>query len=425
MWNSLVRLDRLSIGFSISPTLPTLPTLVYCAMVVSFGSDWTVTIMSVVLCSCGTSAAKRMPRSPRFDADRVAEMGGVEAAAEQVYASFADCSMDDELALSRDLSAEIHSLARLEVGASDTVILFGSETADGQACALAVRRYLLAARPGIVCTVEVIPGLQVYDAERFRREGVRNFVQAVLKHIEQNGARQCVLNPTGGFKGLVPYTVLIGMIKGVEAKYIFEQSKTLIALPPVPVEFARERIEPLRPLLERIDAESAVARADFESLVPFDQRETLEPLFEDLGDGQLSFSPFGFLVWDEIAQPTSLLPYLSRPALDDLVRVRAIEGTKPEPFIRRVAASPGQLEAAGHIHCGDGFKWLKPGQHTRDRYLTSHEGSRLLVWRIVDKPEYGEFLQRDRERPGATARQLTQDRRTKFEPFVRLELYET
>ena len=124
-----------------------------------------------------------------------------------------------------------------------------------------------------------------------------NFTQAVLREIAASGTGQCVLNLTGGFKSLVPYTVLIGMLKGVPAKYIFEQSSALIPLPMMPVELARSRLEPLRPLLERIQNETAIPPADLDKALPsFEERATLAPLFEDLGQGQVSLSPVGFLI---------------------------------------------------------------------------------------------------------------------------------
>jgi hypothetical protein len=82
--------------------------------------------MSTYLCTCGTSAAKKLPRETRFDAAWVTTQGGVEAAAGRVYETFRAASLDDDEALRRDLSAELHSLARMGVNDRDTVVLFSS-----------------------------------------------------------------------------------------------------------------------------------------------------------------------------------------------------------------------------------------------------------------------------------------------------------
>ncbi len=378
--------------------------------------------MPTYLCTCGTSAAKKLPREPRFDAAWVAQHGGVPAAAAAVHKTFRAYRIDDETALKRDLSAEIHSLARMGVNERDTVVLFSSETADGQACAEAVKAYLQRARPGIACRVEVIAGLQVTDAQAFRTAGVLNFTKAVLSEIERNGAAQCVLNPTGGFKSLVPYSVLIGMLKGVPAKYIFEQSSALIPLPAMPLEFARSRLEPIRSLLERIEQECAIPKAELDAALPFDERAALASLFEDQGNGQISLSPVGFLIWEELTRPTALAPYLSRRALEDLLEIRAIDGCNPEEYLSRMARSREQLEVGKHASWSNGLFWLKPGQHTRDRYLVSVEGWRLLVWRIVKHEEYDALL--DQNRKGDAGARLMAERRAQYAPFVRLELYE-
>ncbi len=378
--------------------------------------------MTVYLCTCGTSAFKPGAfNNTRLSPAWVEQQGGVKAAAAVLHASFAQASMADDAALRRQLSAEIHSLARMGLSAQDNVVLYSSETPDGQTCAHAVQRYLTAALPGLDCRVDIVPGLQVDDAAKFRRAGVLNFTQKVLHEIDSHGPAQCVLNPTGGFKSLVPYTVLIGMLKHVPAKYIFEQSTALIALPMMPVEFARTPLETHRAVFEVIQRDSAMPLADWEKAIPYDARTALEPLFEREG-AEVTLSPVGLLLWEELHKPTALVPYLSRLALEDLVQMRGIEGTKPDAYLARVAASPAQLQIGIHDNWGQGFYWLKPGAHTRDRYLVSVEGWRLLVWQIADKPEYEALLQR--QRSGDVVGQLLRDRAKKYAPFVRMDLYE-
>lgn len=378
--------------------------------------------MSVYLCTCGTSAAKKLPREPRFSADWVRDKGGIDAAAAAIHATFAGARLNDETALKRDLSAELHALARMQISANDTVILYSSETPDGQACAAAVKLYLDYQLPGIICRLEIIEGLQVHDAQAFRTEGVLNFTKAVLAEIDAQGAAQCVLNPTGGFKSLVPYTVLIGMLKGVPARYIFEQSSALIDLPMMPVEFARSRLEPLRPLLDRIEQESAIPRRDYEAAVPYAERILLENLFEELGDGLITLSPVGFLIREELQRPTSLVPFLSRRAFNDLLKLNGLEKADPENYLLRMARSPDQLALSRHVNWSNDLFWLKPGEHTRARYLVSIEGWRLLVWRICDHKEYESLVDENRKRDQG-ARLLT-ERRTQYAPFVRMEFYE-
>lgn len=67
------------------------------------------------LCTCGTSAAKKLFGQPiPFNAAWVADRGGIEPAAKHIYQSFKDASMADETALKRDLSAKIHSFEGID-----------------------------------------------------------------------------------------------------------------------------------------------------------------------------------------------------------------------------------------------------------------------------------------------------------------------
>lgn len=374
--------------------------------------------MTIYLCTCGTSAGKNLPE--KLSADWVRYNGGVAKAASRILASFRNVAMSDEEALRSMLSAEIHSLVHMGVTGTDRVVLFSSETDDGQACTQAVKDYLEAQIPDLVCSVEVINGLQVQDAARFRSQGVLNFVKKVLRWIGDYGPEHCVLNPTRGFKSLVPYTVLIGMMKGVAARYVFEQSSELIELPGMPVDFARDRIEPFHDLLQQIERENYIPLADWEKIVPFEKRRELDSLIE-IDGRQITFSPVGFLLWEEIRKPSSLVAYLSRPAIQDMEKLAGMEGCKPLDFLQRVARSREQLQAAKHDALDGGLYWLKPGQHTRDRYLVSEEGWRLLVWRMVDHHEYDRLLQENRQ--SNLGARFTQERRSRYEPFFRMDLY--
>jgi putative CRISPR-associated protein (TIGR02619 family) len=379
--------------------------------------------MTVFLCTTGTSAAKNLrddSGKPLLNGRWVAEQGGVEAAAERILQSFAGFGKDDDTALQRRLSAEIHSLARMGVAADDRVILFSSETAEGEACARAVRLYLQEQRPGLECKVEVVPGLQVDNARDFRTRGVMEFTRRVLRWIAGYGAEQCVLNPTGGFKSLVPYAVLIGMLKGVAARYIFEQSSALIDLPRLPVEFAAGRLAPWQDLIDRVERDSYLPEREFEAAVPYEERAALDPLFEREGDA-VTLSPVGLLILEEIRMPRGLVPFVSRRAIDDLGHLANTEGCKPLDFLNRVARSREQLERASHDRLSNGLCWLKPGDHTRDRYLVSVEGWRLLVWRMVDHDEYDDLQQQDR--CGDLGARFVADRRSRYEPFFRLDTY--
>jgi putative CRISPR-associated protein (TIGR02619 family) len=363
------------------------------------------------VCSVGTSAAKAVC-PPHQLAAWVAQQGGPQPAAAALLSRFADIPPHGE-ALQTTLSAEIHSLVRMGLTSDDRVLLLASATDDGHTCALAVARYLERHFPGILVEPRRVQGLQVEDAELFRREGVVHFVRDCLQAVRDYGAAHVVLNPTGGFKALVPYTVLVGMVKRVPCRYIFEQSTQLLTLPPLPVAFDRGPFERYRHLIERIERDTAIPLTEWQREVRHDDRPILEPLIEQ-SDGQVTLSAVGLLLLDEVRSPTALVPFLSRAAWNDcLDNLGKLKDCNPFRFLQRVAASQEQFRLAEHVNAGAGLRWLKPGR-TADRYLVSVEDWRLLVWRAIREDQEGpDYPRRVTVNPETD--------RSRLGPFTRLE----
>ena len=382
------------------------------------------------ICSTGTSAAKLLvdDAGSRLAPGKLRqwvhdqERGGVgngfhSGAAAKMLATFQDFEPVGE-ALTEKLSAEIHSLARMRLEAKDRVLLLSSDTPEGLACAKAVEGYLVRYWEGLQVVTETVPGLQVDDAEQFRRVGVVEFTKRCLREIGDfqfsvsGEDSNVVLNPTGGFKALVPYTVLIGMLKYVPCRYIFEQSTTLLELPPLPVEFCRSRFEAYKPLFERIERDSSVSLADWNADVRSEDRAALESLVEHIGQ-EVTLSAIGLLFLDEVRTTTKLVPFLSRQAWADCWdNLQQLDDCDPFRFLARMS-SPQMLNKHEHVNVGKGLRWLKPGR-TTDRYLISVEGWRLLVWRAIREDQIG----------GDYPQQVVVDPqrvRAKYAPFTRLE----
>jgi putative CRISPR-associated protein (TIGR02619 family) len=166
------------------------------------------------------------------------------------------------------VSAEINSLARLEVGEGDRVVLLVTDTADGRICAEAVRRVLVKSfgLPENDVRLECVRGLQVRDAVTLRQQGLPNFVEHAMRWVGDPQIRyggEVILNPTGGFKGVVPFLTVLGMLFGLRTVYIFEHCDALISLPPLPVTFDLHLYERALPGLERIHAAGAISEEEF------------------------------------------------------------------------------------------------------------------------------------------------------------------
>ncbi|NEQ98804.1 MAG: putative CRISPR-associated protein [Cyanothece sp. SIO2G6] len=369
-------------------------------------------MVKTFVCSTGTSTAKVLNTKKYSEfVDWVQQWDTPEQAAQALFQQFSAYAPEEEH-FRYPLSAEIHSLVRMNVDKGDRVLLLASDTDEGYCCALAVAHYLEHYWPGINVVTERITGLQVTDAQQFQSEGVVGFVRRILAEIQAYG-QNVILNPTGGFKALVPYTVLIGMIKGIECRYIFEQSSTLLELPPLPLEFQRSRFDAYRSLFEAIERESAVSKSLWEDTVPYEERRWFSPLIEVNGD-EITLSAVGFLFLDEVRESSALVPFISRKAYSDIFDNLALrKDCDPIKRIHFYASNWNEINDTDTVHHRvDHYYWLKTGD-VPDRYLVSIEGWRFLVWRVVSKSE---FDKKYVEKVVINER----DRKTYF-PFMRME----
>ncbi|MEQ9486486.1 putative CRISPR-associated protein [Coleofasciculus sp. F4-SAH-05] len=345
-------------------------------------------MVKTVICSVGISAARKIPEvRPRDLSNWVKQQPSVKDAAEKIFLTFRDIRPEGE-SLKSELSAEIHSLVRIGITDGDRVILLASSTEDGYCCAIAVEKYLHHYWTNLEVQIKQVQGLQVLDAELFRTRGVIEFVGHILKEIDKYGASNIILNPTGGYKALVPYTVLVGMLKGVKCDYIFEQSTKFLELPPLPVEFIRSSFETHKGLFEKVEND-IITQAEWERNIYYDdERERLKSFFE-FSDGQVILSAIGSLFLSEIRKPSVRVPFLSQKAIKDCFEnIRQLDDCDPFRFLSRVAASEETFKKKIHLDAGNGLLWLKPGR-TTDRYLVSVEGWRLLVWRAIREDQEG------------------------------------
>jgi putative CRISPR-associated protein (TIGR02619 family) len=380
--------------------------------------EWEVYMSKTIITAAGTSAARALNLGRKHLLEWINEQetsgNRVEYAANLLFLQFRDIPPEGDN-LKNSLSAEIHSLVRIGIDSSDRILLLASNTDDGWCCALAIEQYLHHYWKGIYTKVESVPGLQVNDAKLFRTQGVVEFVRRINKEVSDYGSENIILNPTAGFKALVPYTVLVGMLKGIQCQYIFEQSTSLLELPPLPVEFRRSQFEAYRNLFEEIERETSITQVKWEQDVSYAERSWFEPLIE-ISEGQVTLSAVGFLFLEEIRRPSVLVPFLSQKAirecLDDLA---PLDNCDPFRFLSRIARDKKAFREAEHINMGDGLRWLKPGR-TTDRYLVSVADWCLLVWRAIREDQIGEnYANIVQVNP-----KLDRDRAT-YKPFMRME----
>ena len=151
------------------------------------------------------------------------------------------------------------------------------------------------------CNVEIkcIEGLQVTDERKLRDVGLRNLVNYVAEILQSDIGYQydIILNPTGGYKGIVPFLTVLGMIFGKRSVYRFENSKAMINLPPLPLTFDTEVFDRAKNALSFIEKETCIPEQKFFSLIE-NYQESERPLFlsftEPDDNNFVTLSPLAF-----------------------------------------------------------------------------------------------------------------------------------
>lgn len=242
--------------------------------------------MRTIICTTGTSIARNVKRPEPWRAEE--------------YKRAVVARVDSERQLkSRDsfldgISAETKSLRALKAGSNDEVFLLHTDTEDGRVCAEVVAG-VLADGMKIQAQAKCVKGLQVEDANAFRRTGVDNLF-AMLKEFTSGRAYgsgdEVILNVTGGFKAVVPFVTIFGLLHRIDVVYIFEQSTSLIRLPPLPVQYDYERIKQAEEALRRLREADIMGKEDFFAAIPgldHADRRWYECLLEE-ADGQVALS---------------------------------------------------------------------------------------------------------------------------------------
>ncbi|WP_127803935.1 putative CRISPR-associated protein [Hydrogenophaga sp. NH-16] len=249
-----------------------------------------------LLCTTGTSIAQGCGALRELQARPTSWDDDVPLLAQQIQQRLDALDLASEGGRIR-ASAELNALHRLGLRVDDEVVLFATDTADGRCCAQALRAALTSRHIGLAAgavQVERVPGLQVFDADHLRREGLTHLTRRMIAYLDDPQRRHgggCVLCPNGGFKGVVPFVTLAGMIFRAPVVYVFEFSDALITLPPLPLGLATDLFERALPALRWARAQGVFGlQPFFQRIAGFqeDERELFNGFLEVEADGALA-----------------------------------------------------------------------------------------------------------------------------------------
>jgi len=155
------------------------------------------------------------------------------------------------------VSAEIKTLSKMEPSKErDIVVLFPTLTYAGVLCAKILHDLL---SKNYVNNVEVVFTEGLKSAEdkdtSFTKQGLSNFLSNMIECIDRYDEENYEIKilVSGGYKSLVPYSTLVGILKRKDIYYIYEDSDQLMSLPSLPISIDISTLKPCYPILRNIE----------------------------------------------------------------------------------------------------------------------------------------------------------------------------
>jgi len=251
-----------------------------------------------ILCTTGTSIANGCPSLRHAQGHFTHWEDSLADLEKDLNEKLADPKNDyHDQAARRRLSAELNTLDRLNLSEGDRVVFLSTDSAPGRVCSEKLAQIITEVYDAETEAVR-IEGLQVYDPKRLREEGLKNLVKVLLDDYLANESVRysydIIINPTGGYKAIVPFLTVLGMLYGKPAIYLFEHAEELITLPPLPLTFDLAIYERVKGALRFIEEETAVSeQAYLAHIRDYDPAE--HDLFlsftEPFDEGLLTLSP--------------------------------------------------------------------------------------------------------------------------------------
>lgn len=348
--------------------------------------------MKTILCTVGTSIARQCARWEHWCRHASCWEDDDQEFRAEIRERLAALDLSGDTGRTQ-ASAEINSLNRLGLDSDDTVVLLATDTVDGRICSeelgqVLTRQFGLS---GDRVHVERVKGLQVRDADQLQKEGLPNLIEAALKYIENPQLRyggEFILNPTAGYKGVVPFLSVLGMLFRLRTVYVFQFADALVQLPPLPVSFDLHLFERSEAALEAMDRETAIPMDRFYSLIRDFQeheRELFNGFVVELEPGMATMSPLAMVLYS-MDQSGAHDIRLSPAAREELEGCEGVKRAALERMLARVA-SPLWRTIHAHIR-RDGLVYYKPGS-TAERICATLQGDAVMVCGLYgDHDEY-------------------------------------
>ena len=297
----------------------------------------------LIICTVGTSIANRCQAQKNM----LKQHNEWDSDAELLKSQIMDFLNKDEHNAQnpqtrQSISVELKTLSKLDIDKNDRIVLLSSDNALGRVCADMNKKAIMDSfgLSETRITIHRIEGLQVHNAKTLKEKGLKNLVKFVVNEYLANEQFRynydIVLNPTGGYKGAIPFLTVLGMLYGRRTVYMFEFAEELFYLPPLPFSFDMELYDRVRPALIFAESEVAVTEDAFlskiKNFIP-EERDRFMVFTEPFNSTLLTLSPLAYcLVSSENRQDK---PLIAPSAAEELKKAHGI----PALMVKRLISN--------------------------------------------------------------------------------------
>lgn len=153
-------------------------------------------------------------------------------------------------AYNKDCCAEIKTLLEFyeskntKKGLKIEVYLIATDTARSTLAAKLIKDNIEHFNNNIkIKDIIIVKGLQTNDYQKFEKEGINNLfkeLDKIIKKIWKGKGKfdndKTIINISGGYKAIIPYMTIFAQLYGIQSIYIYEDSSSLITIPPLPIQ---------------------------------------------------------------------------------------------------------------------------------------------------------------------------------------------
>jgi len=296
----------------------------------------------------------------------------------------------------RKCSAELNSLYHIKPVPGkvkgDKVVLIATRTPVGLLCSELLKKALTEIEINNSIGKVKLPedgvfiiypeGLGKAGDDIFITTGLPNFISDLSKQIQEHSEKyEVIIIPTGGYKSLIPYATLAGILHGKEIKYIYEESDKLMSLPSIPVNLDIEKWQPAYIKMEILTNQPAKNTKSYYENLDESFRNLLEPPSDE--KQAYKFNAMGEFLKQRYIQLKYQTPLQFQTAGTSLLRYLKLKRDEDKPDLQEFFS---QLVKIGpYLWLGD--KVPEMAEHALHHHTNLFEIAEIFLLPILDNQE--------------------------------------